>query len=120
MTDILSPADALSAASIHRRTPSARQAASTVRSGEPAPSADPHLQTACAEMESLFLYYLLQKMRSTVEKSDLFGTGRSEELYTSMLDSEVAKNIAAEGGIGLSGVLLRQFLQSGAVRGTDP
>ena len=67
------------------------------------------LQKACSEMESLFLNHLLQKMRSTIEKSDLFGGGQTEELYTSMLDGEIARNLAKAGGIGLAGVLQQQL-----------
>ena len=67
------------------------------------------LQSACSEMESLFLNHLLQKMRSTIEKSDLFGGGQTEELYTSMLDGEIARNLAKAGGIGLAKALQQQL-----------
>lgn len=70
---------------------------------------DIQLQRACSEMESLFLNHLLQKMRATIEKSDFLGGGQTEELYTSMLDGEIARNLARAGGIGLASVLQQQL-----------
>ena len=60
-------------------------------------------------MESLFLHYLLKEMRSTIDKSGFISGGRAEEIYTSMLDSEMAKEAARKGGIGLAELLLRQL-----------
>ena len=71
--------------------------------------AEGRLHIACAEMESLFIYHLLEKMRTTIEKTDLFGGGRTEKMYTSMLDGEIAKDLAAAGGIGLAEVLQQQL-----------
>jgi Rod binding domain-containing protein len=48
-------------------------------------------------------------MRATIPKSDFLNGGKSEEIYTSMLDSEMARELSAKGGIGLSSVLLDQL-----------
>jgi flagellar protein FlgJ len=60
-------------------------------------------------MESLFVNYLLQELRATVDKSGFIGGGRAEEIFTSMLDVELSKEISASGGIGLSSMLLKQL-----------
>ena len=70
---------------------------------------DSQLKKACAELESFFVYQLLKAMRNTVPKSGLISGGKAEEMYTSMLDFELAKEISSKGGIGLSGPLLKQL-----------
>jgi len=60
------------------------------------------MKKACAEFESLFLYYMLKEMRSTVPKSGLISGGKSEEMYTSMMDQHLAQEIARERSLGIS------------------
>ena len=79
---------------------------------------DPKLSAVCREMESLFIYYLLKEMRATIHQSGFITGTRAEQIYTSMLDSERAKDIAARGGIGLSKLLLDQ-LGSRSGKGDD-
>lgn len=67
------------------------------------------LKSACAEMESLFIFHLLKEMRSTVPKTGLLTGGKGEEIYTSMFDAQIARELASERGIGLS-TLLRERL----------
>ena len=67
------------------------------------------LDSACTELESLFIHQLFQQMRATVPKSDLLGGGSAEELYTSMLDQELSKELAERGGIGLAALLKEQI-----------
>jgi len=75
----------------------------------PADTADPKLQAACVEMESLFINYLLKEMRATIDKSGFISGGRAEEIFTSMLDVELSRKISGAGGIGLSAILLEQL-----------
>ena len=70
---------------------------------------DPELRDACLKMESLFIHHLLKEMRATIHKSGFISGGRSEEIYTSMLDAETANKISARGGIGLAQMLLHQL-----------
>jgi peptidoglycan hydrolase FlgJ len=63
------------------------------------------IDKACTDMESLFIFYLLKEMRATIPKDGFVGRGKGEEIYTSMLDSQLAKELAAERGIGLSPLL---------------
>ena len=64
------------------------------------------LKEVCRELESLFIGHLLKEMRATVNKSGFLSGGRAEELYTSMLDGQLAKELSAKGGIGLVKLLL--------------
>ena len=60
------------------------------------------LKNACAELESLFIFYLFKEMRATIPKGGLINGGRGEEIYTSLLDSQLARELASNQGIGLS------------------
>ena len=64
------------------------------------------LKEVCHDLESLFIGHLLKEMRATVTKSGFLSGGRAEELYTSMLDGQLAKELSAKGGIGLAALLL--------------
>ena len=70
---------------------------------------DPQLRAVCSEMESLFINYLFQEMRATIDKSDFISGGRAEEIFTSLLDVELSRKISSAGGIGLSEILLEQL-----------
>jgi len=70
---------------------------------------DAELSDACRQMESLFIHHLFKEMRATIHKSGFISGGRAEEIYTSMLDAEMAANISTRGGIGLSEMLRHQL-----------
>ena len=77
---------------------------------------DAELKDTCCELESLFINYLLQEMRQTIDKSGFISGGRAEEIYTSMLDTHMAKQFAQKGGIGLSSILMQQLKQNENVK----
>lgn len=65
------------------------------------------------EFESFLLYYVLKSMRDTVPKSD-FLHSNAEDIFTSMLDQEIAKNSAKkEGGLGLAQIMQQQLTNRG-------
>jgi len=67
------------------------------------------LREACSEFEALFINQLLKELRATVGKSGLMDGGQAEEVYTGMMDTEMARDLAAKGGIGLADILYRQL-----------
>jgi len=67
------------------------------------------LEQACGELESLFISYLLKEMRAAIPKSGLVTGGTAEEIYTSMLDSQLARELAFKGGLGLADMLVNQL-----------
>jgi flagellar protein FlgJ len=81
----------------------------TAASQNAASEPDPKLKSACQEMESIFIHYLIKEMRATIEKSGFINESRAEQIYTSMLDAETAKEAAARGGIGYAKLLLDQL-----------
>lgn len=91
--------------------------------GKPAAATDrsQRLERACQDFESLFVQHLMQQMRRTVPEGDLFSGGRAEEMYTSMLDGEMAQSISRHRGMGLAAVLYRQLIERGEAGGQqDP
>jgi murein DD-endopeptidase MepM/ murein hydrolase activator NlpD len=65
------------------------------------------LRAVCQELESLFLYRLLQEMRATVPEGPLHGEG--EDVYQSIADQQVAMALAKGGGMGLADMLFKQL-----------
>jgi len=70
---------------------------------------DASLNKACAEMESLFIYQLFKEMRATIPKSGFISGGRGEDVYQSMLDSELAKELSKRNDLGLGSILQSQL-----------
>ena len=88
--------------------------------GEVRPRAEapePELKGACDDLEALFIHHMLTEMRKTVDKSGLIDGGRSEEIYTSLMDAELARDMARSGGLGLSRILQEQL---GGLNGQPP
>lgn len=73
-------------------------------------SRDPQeLKKACSEFESLFIFQLLKEMRATVPKSGFLSGGRGEDMYLSMFDAQIAREMASTRGIGLSNLLMKHL-----------
>ena len=66
------------------------------------------LKTTTQEFESLLVYKMLEAMRRTVPKSGLLDSF-SMDMYQSMMDQEMANEIAKKGTIGLSKMLFEQL-----------
>jgi len=67
------------------------------------------LRKACKDFESVFTYELLKSMRKTIDKCELFHGGQGEEIYESLLDQELAKNMSGYGSNSLSEILYQQL-----------
>lgn len=86
-----------------------RPASAGDRAGGTPPPKGAELARACQDLESLFLTYLLKEMRATIPKNGLLSGGKAEEICTSLADAQLAQELAARGGIGISKVLLTQL-----------
>jgi len=56
---------------------------------------DEKLKKTASEFEAVFVTQFLEILNSTVERSEEFSGGRGEEMFRSMMNEEVAKNIAS-------------------------
>ena len=70
---------------------------------------DKKMRETCQEFESIFISYLLKSMRKTIPNNDIGEDNFSRDIYTSMMDEEVAKAVARGSGIGLADALYNQF-----------
>ncbi|QDR82093.1 rod-binding protein [Sporomusa termitida] len=75
-------------------------------------SEDAKLKAACQELEAVFLNMMLARMRASVPKTKLMGDTSGEEIMQSLLDTELTKNMAQAGGMGLAAMLYRQLSKS--------
>jgi flagellar protein FlgJ len=77
---------------------------------EPAPAP---LRAAAQSFEAVFTQMLMQSMRATVKKSDLFHGGRGEEMFMQLLDQSLAQAAASRGaGLGIAGMIVKQVAKS--------
>ncbi|SNS49767.1 flagellar protein FlgJ [Anaerovirgula multivorans] len=67
------------------------------------------LMEVCREFESIFLNMMLQQMRRTVPDGGLVEKSYARDLYESLQDEEVAKEMSKGGGIGLAQELYTQL-----------
>jgi flagellar protein FlgJ len=70
---------------------------------------DKRLKKVCADFESLFLYYMLKKMRSTIPKSGLMKEMQGKDTYETITDQKVSEKLADQGGVGLQKMLFNQM-----------
>lgn len=77
------------------------------------------LKKAVVDFEALFINEMLKNMRSTITKSGLLGDGMGEDVYTSLFDWEISKEMASGRGLGLGEMLIKGFQgNEGAVENT--
>lgn len=77
------------------------------------------VKDAVENFEALFIQDLLKVMRQSKPKEGgLFNSGNSKDIYTSMIDAELSKNLAKGRGLGLGQMLLKQ-LDNGGVSGEE-
>lgn len=77
---------------------------------------DAKIKDACQQMEAVFLNMLYNKMQESVPKSKLFGEdSQAEDIMRSMLNTELSKNMAKAGGIGLADMMYKQMKQDAAL-----
>lgn len=70
---------------------------------------DVDLENASRQFESLLLNFMFREMRATVPESSLFPPSMAQALYTGMMDEQIAKEMAQNGGIGISRIIFNQL-----------
>ena len=67
------------------------------------------LREACGEFEALFIYMVMKQMRKTIPQTKLIDGGKGEEIFTSMMDEELSRQMSLRQGLGLKDVLIEQL-----------
>lgn len=68
-----------------------------------------NLATTCKQFESIFVNILMNNMRRTVVEGGLVEKSQAREMFESMLDEEIAKEVSKEQGIGLAQTMYDQL-----------
>lgn len=71
-------------------------------------------RSAAQQFEALFLNMMLKSMREATPKEGLFDNSNSE-MYSGMLDSQLAQSMSRGKGIGLADMMLRQMRLQGVI-----
>ncbi len=71
------------------------------------------LRKACKEFESVLISYMFKSMRDSVQKSGLLDESETspENMFSSMFDSEVAKELCFKNNLGLAELLFKQLTE---------
>jgi len=85
------------------------KASKTETADRSAQEKEKRLKKACADFESLFLSYMLKKMRSTIPKSGLVKEMQGKDTYETITDQKVSEKLADQGGVGLQKMLFKQI-----------
>ena len=75
---------------------------------------DATLRQACADFESIFIYYILKSMRKSLPQNGLFDNTHEQKVYKSIADQAMSENIAGGRGMGLGKLLYNQLKQNSA------
>jgi flagellar protein FlgJ len=67
------------------------------------------LKKACNDFEAIFLKQMLTTMRKSVPKSGLFNDGFANDMYQSMADDQLARDLAHDSSMGIGDILYRQI-----------
>lgn len=84
----------------------------------PNPASSEKLRRAAEDFTSVALNEMLKPMFDTADNADgPFGGGAAEQAFKPMMVSEIAKQIAQRGGLGLAEPVLQQMLRLQETRG---
>ena len=66
---------------------------------------DNRLKTACKDFEAILLNQIMSSMRESIPEGGLFEKSYGEEIFQSMLDEQMTKDMAHGKGMGLAKLL---------------
>ena len=67
---------------------------------------------AARDLESYFIFTMMKEMRKTIHHSDLMGDDHfATDTYYQMMDEQMAKNMAENGGFGLSKQIMQNMFK---------
>lgn len=66
---------------------------------------------AAEEFEAVFLSQMMQPIFDTIPEDSLFGEGPGHKVYQSMLVSEMGKEMARSGGVGIADHVFNEILK---------
>lgn len=77
---------------------------------------DKKLKQACQDFEAVMMGFMLKGMRQTVQKSNLFGSSKEEDMFRDMMDDEMCKAASKRGTMGIAELLYKQLQQTDSIK----
>ncbi|MHC8509149.1 MAG: rod-binding protein [Rhodospirillales bacterium] len=69
------------------------------------------MRKTAVDFESFYLGQMLQPMFSGIEASEPFNGGSAAKIWKSMMVSEIGKEMAAQGGVGIADMVMRELIE---------
>ena len=69
------------------------------------------VRKVCQEFESLFIQALFKGMRSTIPDGGLLEKGMDTEIFTELMDHEIARKMSKKQELGIADILFKQLFQ---------
>ena len=76
----------------------------------PPPTTQHKLDASAQDFEGMFLSQMLETVWSTVPTNGAMGGGTGEAIFRSMMIQDIGRQMAQQGGIGLSGRVKEELL----------
>lgn len=89
----------------------ADKAAAAVKRGAAAGLSNAGAAKAAQEFEAMFIAQMLKPMFQSLSTEGMFGGGKGEEMYRSLLVEEYGKTIAKAGGVGIADQVKAEMLK---------
>jgi Rod binding domain-containing protein len=89
----------------------AAQAAAAVKRGAAGGMSDAAAAKAAQDFEAMFIAQMLKPMFQSLSTEGMFGGGKGEEAYRSLLVEEYGKAIANAGGVGIADQVKAEMLK---------
>ena len=70
---------------------------------------DAQIKQAAKDFETIFLQMMLKEMRNTIHKSGLMGNSQATDMFQSMQDEQISRQLASAGGIGIGSMVYGQL-----------
>lgn len=74
---------------------------------------DADLRKASRDFEALFIHKMLQTMRKTIPENSLLDGGLVEDIYTDMLDQQIAQAASERESFGIASMIYEEMSQAG-------
>ena len=77
------------------------------------------LRKVAEDFEAVFIAQMMKQMRSTIHKEEMMHGGAGEDVFTEMMDQEMAQKMAKRGSAGIADMLYKQLSRQYGIGESD-
>jgi len=74
-----------------------------------ATSREEGLRRTCETFEAIFTQQLFKSMRASVDTGGLLPKSQADEIFSGLMDKQVARDLASQGSLGIADMLFAQL-----------